>query len=92
MLDIIVGLVIGFVFFVATVAAYAVGVKHGRVIAEGRIPEMNPVKAVVEQVQEMKTEFVESREMTREEKKMNEIVNTLNKLSQYDPYTAQKGV
>lgn len=44
------GLILGLVFFIACIKAYAMGLAHGKDIAKGVAPKMevNPVKAVVD--------------------------------------------
>jgi hypothetical protein len=42
-LEIILGLVCGLVFFIATIVAYSFGVKHGRIVKDGGVPNVNPV-------------------------------------------------
>lgn len=44
-MDILIGLVIGLVFFSATITAYIIGIKHGRVVKADGVPNINPVKA-----------------------------------------------
>lgn len=54
----ILGLITGLVFFIATMTAYTVGLKHGKQLAKGNIPKvnLNPVKAVVEVIEQKKEE------------------------------------
>jgi hypothetical protein len=53
-MNIIIGLIVGLVFFIATIIAYTIGLKHGRQIQQGNTPKVNinPVKAIVEAVEQ----------------------------------------
>lgn len=54
MLNMIVGLSLGLVLFLCAITAYAIGLKHGRALAKGNIPEvrLNPVKATIQAVEQ----------------------------------------
>ena len=71
-MQILLGLAIGLVFFIATIVAYSFGVKHGRIVKNDGIPNVNPVKAV--KVMQKKAE---------EEKKHDEIAQGLSNILSY---------
>jgi hypothetical protein len=71
-MQILLGLAIGLVFFVATITAYSFGVKHGRIVKNDGIPNVNPVKTV--KVMQKKAE---------EEKKSDEIAQGLSNILSY---------
>lgn len=54
-MDIILGLAIGLVFFIATITAYIIGIKHGRTIKADGVPNINPIKAVMDVKQDIDT-------------------------------------
>jgi hypothetical protein len=57
-MNILIGLIVGSVFFIATVKAYTLGLKHGRQLNNNQIPniEINPVKPIVEAIEQKKEE------------------------------------
>lgn len=46
MAEIWIGLFVGLIFFVSTITAYSFGIKHGRVVKNDGVPNINPVKAI----------------------------------------------
>lgn len=46
----LIGLITGLVFFIATISAYTLGLKHGKQLSNGNIPKinLNPTKTIVE--------------------------------------------
>ena len=57
----ILGLITGLVFFIATMTAYTVGLRHGKQLSNGNIPKvnLNPVKAIVEAKEKKETKKAE---------------------------------
>ena len=45
-MEILIGLLVGLLFFGFTIGAYTIGVKHGKEIKSGGSPTINPVKIV----------------------------------------------
>ena len=51
--QIVLGLAIGLVLFIATIKAYILGLKHGKQLGQGDIPkiEINPIKPIIEAIE-----------------------------------------
>jgi len=49
-MNIIIGLIVGLVFFACTLKAYCIGLQHSKQLSNGIIPtiELNPLKEVIE--------------------------------------------
>ena len=49
-MNIVIGLCVGMVFFLCTLKAYTLGIKHGKQLSDKIIPtlELNPLKEVLE--------------------------------------------
>ncbi len=47
-MEIIIGLLLGVVFFIATISAYTLGIKHGRIVKHDGIPNINPIGVLTE--------------------------------------------
>ena len=49
---IIISLSIGALFFICTLSAYILGLRHGKTLASGNIPklQLNPIQAIIERV------------------------------------------
>lgn len=45
-MEMILGLFVGIVFFSATVGAYTLGIKHGKIIKNDGVPSVNPVEII----------------------------------------------
>jgi hypothetical protein len=39
-------MIFGLIMFLATVSAYSIGVRHGRVVKDGGIPNINPIRVI----------------------------------------------
>lgn len=76
------GLLIGAVFFVSTIFAYSLGLKHGKQLQKGEIPhvEMNPVKVVEKVVG--KIQHVQEKKQAKEEQ--DKMLKGLENLLAYD--------
>ena len=63
-MNILIGLAVGLVFFIATISAYTIGLKHGKLIQQGNIPKvnLNPVKAAYEAVEQHEQKKEEAKE------------------------------
>lgn len=55
-MEILAGICIGIFFFVSNIIAYAIGVKHGRIVKDGGIPNINPIKAYKTAKNDIKTD------------------------------------
>lgn len=66
----LIGLVFGLIFFIACIKAYAIGLKHGKQIACGNVPE-------VKIMPELKKET---------EPEPNPIVEGINNVLNFNPY------
>lgn len=55
----LVSILLGLIFFIATVTAYSLGIKHGRIVRNDGVPNVNPVKAVqqIKQDKEIKKQM-----------------------------------
>jgi hypothetical protein len=62
-MNMLIGLILGLVFFIATVSAYCLGLQHNKQLSNGIVPKLNlnPVKAI--------TDTIERREQKKEEGK-----------------------
>jgi hypothetical protein len=51
------GLILGLVFFLCTISAYSLGIKHGKQMSEKIVPNLNPIKAIKNHIEnkEIKT-------------------------------------
>lgn len=67
-MQIAIGLFCGIVFFISTISAYCIGVKHGRCVKDDIQPviELNPVKVIKESVDKKKAE--------KEEKEQSDLI------------------
>ena len=70
-MEIIIGIVAGILCFVSNVIAYTLGVKHGKIVKNNGIPNMNPVKAF----QKKKDERVEKIKQDKFEEGLNNILS-----------------
>jgi hypothetical protein len=52
-MELIIGLVLGLIFFIATIKAYSLGLQHGKQISNGNTPklELNPVTAIKQHIE-----------------------------------------
>jgi dihydropteroate synthase len=57
-MNILIGLLIGGLFFIATITAYTLGLKHGKQLSNAVIPQVNinPIKPIVEAIEQKKEE------------------------------------
>lgn len=53
-MNILIGLIVGLVFFIATITAYTLGLKHEKQLSNNQIPvvNLNPVKPIVEAIEQ----------------------------------------
>lgn len=80
-MEILIGLFIGIVFFIATISAYILGIKHKKQIDQGVIPKINPVKVIMDNV-----------EQYRAEKKQEESEEELADIMSYTKESALKAI
>jgi hypothetical protein len=65
-MNILIGLIIGLVFFIATITAYTIGLKHGKLLSNNLTPkiELNPLKPILQAVEQKKEEAKATGELT----------------------------
>ena len=76
------GIVLGLFFFIATIKAYTLGLKHGKQLGNATIPTMdiNPVKAYTEHMQ------------AKEEKKQHDFIEEgINNIMSYTGESQKEG-
>lgn len=63
-MQLIIGLVLGLIFFIVSIYAYTLGLKHGKALSNGNVPtiNINPIEAVKKHIE------------AKEEKKQADIV------------------
>lgn len=83
MINTILGIVLGLCFFIATISAYILGLKHGKQLSNGSIPtvNINPIKPIINAVEQQKQK--------REEK---EIDKELADIFDYNIETAMEAI
>jgi len=83
MIELLIGLSLGAVLFIATVTAYTLGLRHGRELTKGITPrlELNPIKPILKAV-----------ERVREEKKVKELGEELADVMSYSKESALEAV
>lgn len=86
MIYIILGLALGLIFFIATIKAYTIGVKHGKQLSQSIVPNVNinPVKTF--------KDYLDKKEQNKNVDLVNEGWNGENGINNYDPYKAVKEV
>ena len=67
----VIGLLAGVVFFVCTISAYVLGIKHGKSIKHGGVPNLNPIKAH----KEKKNQEVLKQEMDKFSEGLQNLLN-----------------
>jgi len=79
----LIGLGVGLVFFLCTITAYTLGLRHGRELAKGITPrlELNPIKPILKAVERVK-----------EEKKVKELGEELADVMSYSRESALEAV
>ena len=83
MIELLIGLSLGAVLFIATITAYTLGLRHGRELSKGIMPrlELNPVKPILKAVERVK-----------EEKKAKELGEELADVMSYSKESALEAV
>ncbi|QGZ99424.1 hypothetical protein [Dehalobacter restrictus] len=83
MVELVIGLCVGTIFFIVTILAYTLGIKHGKLLSQKIVPEVNfnPIQAITKAVEQHK-EKVEAEEAS----------NDLDALLNYNIETALAGI
>ena len=83
MIELLIGLSLGAVLFIATVTAYTLGLRHGRELAKGIMPRLsiNPIKPILKAMERVK-----------EEKKAKELGEELADVMSYSKESALEAV
>lgn len=53
-MNILLGLGVGLVFFISTIKAYTLGLKHGKQLVNNEVPRVEPIKEIFEKAEENK--------------------------------------
>ena len=80
--NMLLGIFLGMFFFIATIKAYTIGLKHGKQLSNAIIPkiDLSPVKTF--------KEYQTTRKINKEHDLVQEGINNI---ASYDPYEVKEG-